>query len=62
MTVPVSEHPAEAEDRLVLVAVWMVLLAIGLFWFYVVMTPIWIGIRLVARISERKARSRELQG
>jgi hypothetical protein len=32
---------------------WMVLLAAGLFIFYVVLTPIWMGIRLVAWLSER---------
>jgi hypothetical protein len=33
--------------------VWMALLAVGLFVFYVVLTPIWMGIRLVAWTSER---------
>ena len=37
---------------------WMVLLAVGLFVFYVVFTPVWIGIRLVARVSERAPRRR----
>jgi len=32
---------------------WIFLLAVGLFFFYVVMTPVWIAIRLVAYISER---------
>lgn len=32
---------------------WMVLLAGGLFVFYVILTPVWMGIRLVARLSER---------
>ena len=37
---------------------WMVLLAIGLFVFYVVFTPVWIGIRLAAWLSERGGRRR----
>jgi len=32
---------------------WMVLLALGLFVFYVVLTPVWMGIRLIAWLSER---------
>lgn len=31
---------------------WMVLLAAGLFVFYVVLTPVWMGIRLVAWLAE----------
>jgi hypothetical protein len=34
--------------------VWMVLLAAGLFVFYVVFTPIWMGIRLIAWLVERR--------
>jgi hypothetical protein len=32
---------------------WMTLLAAALIVFYVVLTPIWMGIRLVAWLSER---------
>ena len=32
---------------------WGVLLALGLFVFYVILTPVWMGIRLVAWLSER---------
>ena len=32
---------------------WMTLLAAALVLFYVVLTPIWMGIRLVAWLSER---------
>lgn len=32
---------------------WMALLAAALLVFYVVLTPIWMGIRLVAWLSER---------
>ncbi|CAN5263057.1 hypothetical protein BH18ACT14_BH18ACT14_17740 [soil metagenome] len=32
---------------------WGVLLALDLFVFYVILTPVWMGIRLVARLSER---------
>jgi len=31
---------------------WMLLLAVGLFVFYVLFTPIWIGIRAVAWLTE----------
>jgi hypothetical protein len=31
---------------------WMLLLAVGLFVFYVVLTPVWMGIRLVAWLVE----------
>jgi hypothetical protein len=33
---------------------WMLLLAICIFVFYVVFTPVWIGIRLTAWLSERR--------
>jgi len=32
---------------------WMTLLTVALFVFYVVLTPVWMGIRLVAWLSER---------
>lgn len=31
---------------------WLALLALGLFVFYVLFTPVWMGIRLVARLTE----------
>jgi hypothetical protein len=34
---------------------WMMLLAAGLFVFYVVLTPVWMGIRLVSWLSERRS-------
>jgi hypothetical protein len=34
---------------------WMVLLALGLFVFYVLLTPVWMGIRLVSWLAERYA-------
>jgi hypothetical protein len=34
---------------------WMVLLAGGLFIFYVLLTPVWMGIRLVSWLAERRA-------
>lgn len=37
---------------------WSVLLAIGMFVFYVLFTPVWIGIRLAAWVSERSPRRR----
>jgi hypothetical protein len=33
---------------------WMFLLALGLFVFYVLLTPVWMGIRFVSWIAERK--------
>ncbi|HEY7196522.1 MAG TPA: hypothetical protein VH306_05010 [Gaiellaceae bacterium] len=36
---------------------WMALLALGLFVFYVILTPVWMGIRLVAWLSERGRRT-----
>lgn len=35
--------------------VWMLLLALGLLVFYVLLTPVWMGIRLVSWIAERKS-------
>jgi hypothetical protein len=32
---------------------WLFILALALFLFYVVLTPVWIAIRLVAWLSER---------
>ena len=32
---------------------WMLLLAGGLFVFYVLLTPVWMGIRLVSWLAER---------
>jgi len=32
---------------------WGVLLVLGLFVFYVILTPVWMGIRVVAWLSER---------
>lgn len=37
---------------------WMLLLALGLFVFYVVMTPVWMGVRLLAWLSERSRPNR----
>ena len=34
---------------------WMTLLAAGLFVFYVLFTPVWMGIRLVSWLAERFA-------
>jgi hypothetical protein len=33
---------------------WMACLALGLFVFYVLLTPVWMGIRLIAWIAERR--------
>jgi hypothetical protein len=33
---------------------WMVLLALGLFVFYVLLTPVWMGIRLISWLAERR--------
>jgi hypothetical protein len=37
-------------------AFWGVELAVGMFVFYVVLTPIWIGIRVLAWAAEFRAR------
>jgi hypothetical protein len=34
--------------------VWMVLLAAGLFVFYVLLTPVWMGIRLISWLAEKR--------
>lgn len=34
---------------------WFAILAGGLFVFYVVLTPVWIGIRLVSWFAERRS-------
>jgi uncharacterized iron-regulated membrane protein len=39
-------------------ALWWVLLAVGMFLFYVVLTPIWIGLRVLAWVAEFRARRR----
>ena len=33
---------------------WMVLLALGLLIFYVLLTPVWMGIRFVSWLAERR--------
>jgi hypothetical protein len=33
---------------------WMLLLAAGLFIFYVLFTPVWMGIRLISWLAERR--------
>jgi hypothetical protein len=35
---------------------WMALLALGLFVFYVLLTPVWMGIRLVSWLAEWRTR------
>ena len=37
---------------------WSVLLGIGLIAFYVVLTPIWIGLRAIAWLAELRSRGR----
>jgi hypothetical protein len=38
--------------------VWWIALCIGMFLFYVLLTPIWIGLRWAAWIAEFRARRR----
>ena len=38
---------------------WMFLLTVGLFLFYVVLTPLWMGIRAVVWMAERGASTLE---
>jgi hypothetical protein len=33
---------------------WMVCLALGLFIFYVLLTPVWMGIRFISWLAERR--------
>jgi hypothetical protein len=37
---------------------WMVLLVAGLFVFYVVLTPIWMGIRFISWLADRRGLQR----
>ena len=37
---------------------WWFLLAVGMFIFYVALTPIWLGLRALAWIAEFRARRR----
>ena len=37
---------------------WWFLLAVGMLLFYVILTPIWIGLRVLAWIAEFRARRR----
>ena len=39
-------------------AFWWVELAAGMFIFYVLLTPIWVGIRVLAWLAEFRARRR----
>jgi hypothetical protein len=41
---------------------WWVLLAVGMFLFYVLLTPIWVGLRALAWVAEFRARSRSAAG
>ena len=38
---------------------WFVVLAAGLFVFYVLLTPVWMGIRLVSWLAERRSHAAE---
>ena len=38
--------------------IWWVALAVGVFIFYVLLTPIWLGLRWAAWIAEYRARRR----
>jgi hypothetical protein len=35
-------------------ALWMATLGLALFVFYVLLTPVWMGIRLIAWLSDRR--------
>jgi hypothetical protein len=43
-------------------ATWWVLLAVGMFMFYVVLTPIWVGLRALAWVAEFRERRRSASG
>ena len=36
---------------------WMVLLALGLLVFYVLLTPVWMGIRLISWLADKRGGS-----
>lgn len=38
--------------------VWSVALAVGMLLFYVLLTPIWVGLRMLAWVAEFRARRR----
>jgi hypothetical protein len=38
---------------------WMLVLAAGLFVFYVVFTPVWMGIRLISWLADRRSAQRD---
>jgi len=37
---------------------WFPLLGAGILVFYVLLTPVWLGLRLLAQIADRRARKR----
>ena len=39
-------------------ATWWVMMVIGLFLFYVLLTPLWLGLRALAWAAELRARAR----
>jgi hypothetical protein len=39
-------------------ATWWVTLGVGITLFYVLLTPIWLGLRLAGRVADRRARAR----
>jgi hypothetical protein len=41
---------------------WWVALAVGMFIFYVLLTPIWLGLRVLAWAAEFRARNRSAAG
>ena len=60
-----SARAARARERRIPIwrwLLWWVALAAGIFLFYVVLTPIWIGLRAAAWLAEFRARRRALSG
>ncbi len=43
-------------------ASWWVMLAVGMFLFYVALTPVWVGLRVLAWAAEFRARRRAPNG
>jgi hypothetical protein len=41
-------------------ATWWVALGVGITLFYVVLTPIWLGLRLAGRLADLRARARSV--
>jgi hypothetical protein len=55
---PVAQLEREKAISIWRWSVWMVCLAAGMFLFYVLLTPLWLGLRAAAWTAELRARRR----